>query len=90
MLLLHLGHHRVQQCVNDSQDGATQEESQVAANLADETGPVAHHVLRLIGEQEVLEPEVQYPIRPLVHAPQVVPVIHDSVGKFWPVSYTNN
>jgi hypothetical protein len=44
--------------VGVSQYGSTQKESQVATQLAQQTGPVADPVLLFKGEGEVLEPKV--------------------------------
>ncbi len=51
-----------EQEVAEGQDGAAEKESQVAADLPDEAGPVAHDVLGLVFEQKVLEPQVHSPV----------------------------
>ncbi len=52
--------------VDEREDGAAEEEPEVSSNLAHETRVIAHLVLLLVREQEILEPDVNHPVRILV------------------------
>ncbi len=70
--------------VHESEDGPPQEESQVPPDLPQQAGPVAHQVLLLVGEEVVLEPEVDHPLGLLVARRQPELVAQVLVGKLGP------
>ena len=73
--------HQSEDHVNEGKYGPTQEEPQVSTNLSDEARVVAHDILPLVGEEEVLEPELDDPVGVLVQAAQ--PVGRLGVGEAW-------
>ena len=48
--------------VHVCQDGAAQEESEVAANFPDDAGVVSDQILLVVLELEVLEPDGHHPV----------------------------
>ena len=81
---LHFGKDRVKDGVDEGKDGAAKEESKVAANLANEAGPVADDILLLVGEEVVLEPYVDCPVSALFQPLQVVALLQNAVGEHGP------
>ncbi len=73
MLNQELVPHWPQDDVYERQDGPSEEESEIAPDLPNEARPVADDVLQLVGEVEVLEPDLHHPLRVSVDPREVVP-----------------